>query len=298
MSLETYCIPAELIEAAVRIPEGQFGAGEHEGATEHLESLNLQALNIKNNQPFVLTLCSEWIKYFEESFSRDTPLRLLQPNEQPVDRFELLQLAVATAIGTPLSMPDIRKGAIVQDIFPMEKSRFVASSSYGSEVDFEFHNDLSFLEDKEIPDYFMLGCIRNIERAPTSVVGVQRILKALSHDQNLELRKVAYSMRHTYRRGSQNELERTKNSSIILPNNEVRLGVDMVPLSKEADLAINSLRALLKEIAVPQQLKAGEILIVPNRFSVHSRGSFVALSNKSKRRWLQRINIKKRNSDN
>lgn len=292
MSLETLNMPCQLVEAVIAIPDHQFHNGEHLQAAKYLSSLGLTNLGIQYDEPAVLKLDGDSIGLFAESFSRPTPTQVLKPALQPVDTFDLLQLAVATTIGQPLSMPHIRMGAIVQDIFPTEDNRYVTSSSYGSEAEFAFHNDLSFLDDPGIPDYFTLGCVRNIEGAETSVADIHQILDGLSDDIIAELRKPNYGIRHTYNRGLPSEYEGNRNTSIILANNELRLGVDMIPQTDDAHIALMSLRGLLSEVSTPHQLRPGEILVVPNRFAVHGRGSFVPSQSIAQRRWLQRVNIK------
>lgn len=291
MSLEIHRFPHQLIGAASAIPADQLVPGGYTGIAAYLQSLDLPKPTFIEDTPIVVRLDDNQRSPFETSLSIATPTEVITPDSQPVSRFGVLQLALGASIGNLLSIPDVRSGALVQDIFPKTSSRSVISSSYGSESEFAFHNDLSFLDESEIPDFVTLGCIRNIEGASTSVASIKDIIDRIDDKYITELRKPQYGVRHTYHRGLAAEHTGNKQSVVLLPSGEICLGVDMTPQTPEAQTALIALRRLLKQVSTPHQLQPGEILVLPNRFAVHSRDPFTMSTAPGNRRWLQRVNI-------
>lgn len=206
-------------------------------------------------------------------------------------RFEILQLLLARSVGTPMSIQDVREGRILQDIIPKECKQGVADSSHGSAIDFSLHNDMSYLEDEQIPDYFSLGCIRNSEEAVTTIADPALALKLLDDDSVSELRKAHYIFRHTYHRGGKDERIGEKVSPVVTANGEVRLGVDMEAPTAAAHDALTNFRAALGSVSLSHVLKSGQVLVIPNRHFVHGRRAFSMDADPAQRRWIQRINI-------
>lgn len=295
MSLEVYTFPDSTVAAVAAIPTDQLHASAYRDLADYLQSLRLSRPDCIGDTPIVMKLSDDQRIVFGPSFAEPTPT--LTPTEvfsqdaQPVNRFSVLQLALGASMGNVLSIPSVRDGAVVQNIFPKESSRAAVSSSYGSEAEFAFHNDLSFLDDPEIPDFVNLGCIRNVEKAETFVAHVEDILSGLGGGDITELRKPQYQVRHIYHRGTPGERTSQKQSAVLLPNGEITLGVDMTPETEAAQVALDSLRKLVARTATPHQLQPGEVLILPNKHAVHARGTFTMSADLDNRRWLQRVNI-------
>lgn len=291
MSLEIHTFPKQMIDVVTAIPEYYALPGEYANLASYLQTLELPKPTFIENAPVVVRLDDSQRNIFDSSLSDPTPAHVPSIDSQPVSRFGLLQLALGSSIGNLLSIPDVRNGALVQDIFPKESSRVVASSSYGSDVEFAFHNDLSFLDEQDIPDFVTLGCIRNNEGVATLVASFEDILTGLDKKNIAELQKTQYDVRHTYNRGLSNERVGIKQSAVLLPDGEICLGVDMTPQTPEARVALQSLRKHLKRISTPYRLEPGQVLVLPNKHTVHARDAFTMSSDINSRRWLQRINI-------
>jgi hypothetical protein len=291
LDLETYNFPNTLIDVLSTIPQDQFHKGEHQKVVKYLLSMELIRPDSICRKPLIFRLDNNQLNWFQESMSEPTPEVVVPLSSQTVGRFDLLQLILACSIGEPLSISSVRKGAIIQDIFPTDSNRLTASSSYGSEKEFTFHNDLSFLEEPEIPEYVTLACLRNNEGAGTLVANIDQVLEHLDPIFLIELRKPQYTFRHSFDRTFFTRQERVRQRAILLPNNEISLGVDTVTMTDKSQEALLRLRILLTELSTSHILQPGEILILPNKTSVHSRTTFTMSSDKESRRWLQRINI-------
>ncbi len=291
MSLDVHHFPDSMFAVATAIPAEQLHTSTYRDITGHLQSLELPKPHYISDVPVVMKLSDEQYYALRPSFAEPTPVEVVSPDAQSVNRFGVLQLALGASIGTVLSIPSVRDGAVVQDIFPKESSRSAVSSSYGSEAEFAFHNDLSFLDEADVPDYVNLGCIRNDEGAETMVAHVTDIMSGLSASDISELQKPQYDVRHTYHRGKTGETTSQRQSAVLLPSGEITLGVDMTPQTDAAQIALHSLRKLVARIATPHTLQPGEVLVLPNKHVVHARGKFRMLNNPNNRRWLQRVNI-------
>ncbi len=291
MSLKIHAFPQEMIEAVVALPADQLLPGAYPDIADYFQSLKLSTPNFIEDTPVVVKLDDDQRSAFNCCLSKPTPGCISSTDSQSVSRFGALQLALGSSIGHLLSIPDVRSGTLVQDIYPKESSRSAVDSSYGSESEFAFHNDLSFLDDPEIPDFVTLGCIRNTEGVATTVVDSEDIFSRLDDKDVTELQKPQYVLRHTYHRGLATERVGQKLSAVILPRNEICLGVDMIPQTSEANIALSSLHKLLERIATPHILQPGEVLVLPNRRTVHARNTFTMAADADNRRWLQRVNI-------
>ncbi len=291
MSLDVHHFPDSMVAVATAIPVEQLHTSTYRDIARHIQSLQLLKPDYIGDVPVVMKLSDDQHDALRPSFTEPTPVGVVSPDAQRVNRFGVLQLALGASIGTVLSIPSVRDGAVVQDIFPKASSRATVSSSYGSEAEFAFHNDLSFLDDAEIPDYVNLGCIRNVEGADTIVAHVTDIMSGIEDKDITELQKPQYQVRHTYYRGKPSEKTSQKKSAVLLPNGEIMLGVDMTPQTGAAQVALCSLRQLLTRVGTPHTLQPGEVLVLPNKHVVHARGTFTMSASPDNRRWLQRVNI-------
>ena len=245
---------------------------------------------VKIAVPTLFYLDEAQLEYFAHDFEVATSEAAAELRRQ-YSRFELLQLLLAHSIGSPMSIVDVRDGRVVQDIIPKECKTNVADSSHGSTLDFSFHNDMSYLDDEQTPDYFSLGCIRNNEKAITSIADPFIAMKLLDEDSIAELQKTQYTFRHVYRRGREDEAVGKKVSPVITPDGEVRLGVDMESPTLAALDALTRFRGALGSVAVDCVLSTGDVLVIPNRHFVHGRRAFSMAPDPTQRRWIQRINI-------
>jgi hypothetical protein len=287
-SIEKKEFPDLLLNSLPASGSVSFDADVHTVPPSFVGSENTTGPRI--TEPTVFYLRQDQLDYLAHDMNVATPEDEIDPGRH-YTRFELLQLVLAYSVGRPMSIADIRGGAVVQDIIPKESKRNVADSSHGSAKEFSFHNDMSYLEDAQIPDYFLLGCIRNIEKAATTISDPTVALRDIDAGNIDELKKTQYVFRHTYHRGTEDERLGEKVSPIITANGEIRLGVDMRAPTSAALTALTDFREKLSGVSVEHVLKSGEVLVVPNRLFVHGRQPFLMAGNPAERRWIQRINI-------
>jgi hypothetical protein len=192
-----------------------------------------------------------------------------------------------------MSVPHVRDGDIIQDIFPTIDGKRKVSSSYGSEQEFVFHNDQSYCADEhDIPRFVLLGCIRNVERARTLFTLVDDVLEDLD-DQDIELLKQPhFKFGHMLKKPDGKKVPSTNIGPVLLENGEVRLGVDMSALDNDSVKALNEFRSSVLNHSVEHTLIPGEVAIIPNRTYVHARSPFTMADQPEHRRWLKRINIR------
>jgi alpha-ketoglutarate-dependent taurine dioxygenase len=192
-----------------------------------------------------------------------------------------------------MSMPHVRSGDIIQDIFPTLEEKGKASSSYGSEKEFVFHNDQSYCaNEQDIPRIVMLGCVRNIERVQTLFGRVDDAIQDLDNQKIEQLKQPNFTFGHIMRKPDGTKEPSTNISPVLLENGEVRLGVDMTASDGDSLDALKSLRRAVLDHSVNHTLEPGDVVIIPNRTFVHARTSFTMASKPEQRRWLKRINIR------
>src|SRR5205085_3667998 len=75
-------------------------------------------------------------------------------------------LAAARLIGIPFAWPEIQDGRLVHDVFPIPGSEDTQLGS-SSSTELRWHCEDAFREDRA--DYLLLLCVRNVERAATTV---------------------------------------------------------------------------------------------------------------------------------
>lgn len=151
------------------------------------------------------------------------------------------------------------------------------------------------------PDVVTLLALRNPLDVPTTLMPLHDILKRLTHEQILELKKAKYSIspQRTFTLGMKKILgeEHYVEAAPILSDRfdgltQIRFSHSNTITSSEDDEAAAMARASLieacrlsrKEIIV----SPGDLLIVNNRLSLHGRGALESQETRGASRWLLR----------
>jgi len=289
--LRRFPIDDFIVRIALVAPEEFLLPGNaHNVVTAMIEHLGEIKKEVKEAGVWFLT--NEQKASFIGDYSLSTPLKYVSLNECRLTRLSLLQIAFSITFGTPFGLLDQRDGALVQDIFPKREQIKRVNSSFGSKENFVFHTDQAYNVNLfEVPRIVTLSCIRNEEKAITRVIHLLEILPKLSFSE-IEILKQSFFKFYTGRPHENLALRIGPVLSEIEGMYMIRVATDMAPLNKDAQLALKSLREIMEITARNVILDSGDILVLPNWFSVHSRVPFIPSQLENKRRWLQRIFVK------
>ncbi len=239
----------------------------------------------------IFELSEEQRSRFTRGYALPTPASYGPASEQGLSRLGLLHLTIASSYGQAFGLKDQRDGVIIQDIFPRDDALERPNSSYGSTQNFEFHTDQAYNPNfSQVPDTVMLACIRNDELASTRVAHFPRLLSLLSEADIEVLREPRYNF---YRGRVEEDLDKRVSPVIEEEDGQpiIRLGTDMSIADdhEAAKAALTNVRQTLGGIATDIRLEPGEMLIIPNKLTPHSRSPFRPNTRNSERRWLHRI---------
>ena len=240
----------------------------------------------------IWSLTEEQRTKFAYDYAIPTPLRYASVKDHKLTRLSLLQVIFSLSLGTPFGLPDQRDGVIVQDIFPRVDKTERVNASFGSKEDFAFHTDQAYNADvSEVPTSMTLLCIRNQERGMTRVIHLSTILKNLTQT-HTEVLKEPYFRFYT---GRPEENIAVRVGPVLTDAGDlytIRVATDMTAINPVAQAALLSLRRVMKMKADNIILEHGDISVLPNSTTVHSRSPFNPNPLETQRRWLQRIFIK------
>lgn len=289
--IERFPIGDSLVNFALNAPEDYLKPGKEHFVIENLaKSFSDIQKDIK--QVSMYTLTEEQKKKFANEYFLPTPLKYTSIDNHRLTRLSLLQLAFSLNFGTPFGLSDQRDGAIVQDIFPKDDKTERMNSSFGSKEDFAFHTDQSYNANlSEVPSFVILSCIRNEEKGITRAIHLSTILSNLKQA-DIDILKQPYFKFYT---GRPEENIAVRIGPVLMDEEGVcpiRVATDMLAINTDAEAVLLLLRKIMKEKADDIVLNSGDILVLPNKTSVHSRSPFTPNSQEDKRRWLQRVFVK------
>lgn len=289
--IERFPIDDSLVHFALNAQEDYLKPGKEHFVIEDIAK-SFDDVEKDRKQVIIYTLTEEQKKKFANEYSLPTPLKYTSIDSHRLTRLSLLQVAFSLNFGTPFGLPDQRDGAIVQDIFPKDDKTERINSSFGSKEDFAFHTDQSYNANlSEVPSFIILSCIRNEEGGITRTIHLSEILSYLKQE-DIDILKQPYFKFYTGR-PDENIAVRT---GPVLTDVEgvctIRVATDMMSINAGAEAALLLLRKIMKEKADDIVLNSGDILVIPNKTSVHSRSPFTPNSHEDKRRWLQRVFVK------
>ncbi|WP_163576198.1 TauD/TfdA family dioxygenase [Halomonas faecis] len=183
------------------------------------------------------------------------------------------------------------EGLLFNNIRPTFKNTSKQSSE-SSGVYLELHTEVAFHEFR--PDFLILNCLRKDpeRQAKTGVSSIRLALPLLSKETKeclfQPLYSFAYDLSFGNEHGKKNSIKRA--SVLQGPKDDPYLTYDsdlITPHGEKASLAIDELEKALRSTMQTFRLQEGELLLVDNRRTAHSRTSFKARFD-GKDRWLQR----------
>ena len=217
----------------------------------------------------------------------DTPTNPRETADKSL-RTELLLCAVARLLGQPVGYAPELSGKIVQDLVPTKNDRYrQVSTSSGSTLD--WHTEAAFHPHR--PRYLLLLCLRGDEEARTTLASIRVVLAHLEPHVVDTLRQPLFTTRADESYVGARPTKTSRPRGIISgPSGEEQFCFDadlMEGVNEEAEVALNSLLAAIREHHGSVCLVAGDLLIVDNNLAVHGRTPFTPRFD-GKDRWLQR----------
>ncbi|GHO86474.1 TauD/TfdA family dioxygenase [Dictyobacter formicarum] len=206
-----------------------------------------------------------------------------------VSEYALLMLMMY--LGEPIGYADEKEGAIIQNTFPVagQEERLENTGS----VYLDFHTESCFHPNK--PDYVGLFCLRSDhdQIARTASASIYRAIHKVPSKLISILRQPLYRARVSTAYVKPGEPALYSPFMPILSGDTVEpdLCVNFFGMEAKnpiAQLAFDSLKAALLQVAVDCVLLPGDLLIVDNRVAAHGRTGFHPRYDGNDR-WLQRL---------
>lgn len=233
-----------------------------------------------------------------------TPLdpQVIPPDSKTGSISENLLIAFGSLIGEPYSM--FHEGHdIVNNLIPSLKS-LREYTGLGSEAELDFHIEnaaLKFMGDRDFsPLGLLLTGVRHDPQGPlTRLADAREALRLLSEDDIELLRQPLYRIKVPYRwrpsvPGNMQVTDPIPliQGNIDLPEVAAAFYPDMViPLNDSATTAFNHFHETIRKVSFGVDLTPGRLVYIDNRFTLHSRESFIPSVDQSGTpfRWVQRI---------
>lgn len=218
-----------------------------------------------------------------------TPSKHRPPGEtERVQKSEAIHILFSSLLGEPFAWTTIQDGYVVNDVMPvLEHGGLISSSGYARS--FDLHTEDAF--HSCAGEYLGLMCLRNPGRVATllSTVGAQDLsdhtLRTLAEARYVVGANIAQAVPTV-----------THYSPILFGNMAwpyIRVNLNNTkaqPDDREAELALEELRAALKTNSVPVVFESGDCWYIDNLRTAHARVPFQPKFDGTDR-WLKRIYI-------
>lgn len=228
----------------------------------------------------------------------NTPLTDKTPPEKE-QTSELSLLLLSAALKTPPYINEDEKGStVIQNVIPIPGKELELSGS-GSFKTFDWHTEN--VHEENPADYLILLALRKDANAFTSFMLLEDIITGLSDTMLTALLSTNFSMKTgpSY----------SKEKSIIRPilskdeNGDFKIYYNSdvnrcTPLDQNGEEVYYSFQSYI-ESSVPcysVNIQQGEAVIISNKEALHKRDGFEISTTIEERRWLQRIYLKKQDS--
>jgi len=196
----------------------------------------------------------------------------------------------------PVSYKQEQKGKLIQNILPIKKTE-TQQISTSSGVELGLHTELAFHPYR--PSAVFLLCLRGDSTAVTTYAYVDDIVKHIQPISLAILTRLWYvtTLDDSFRTGGEEDMElycsilREINDGVTGSNSLYEITFDEVLMrgtNKQADEAINELKAAIKLCVKEIVLKTGDLLILNNKTTIHGRRPFQARYDGTDR-WVQRM---------
>lgn len=221
-----------------------------------------------------------------------TPLVASEVPDKKTFVSETLLTSIASFFGEPFTFYQERGENMFHNISPTEKNKDKISSE-SSDIFLDFHTELIF--HPLMPDYLLLYCLRQDHRkeAETLVLSVNQLMPHIPPGMVSLLFQERFVTGIDYSFGSPNGLKGNGPKTSVLfgdrENPSFRCDFDlMVGGDEKSQKALDYLRKLSQKLYTSVILEPGDLLIVDNQKSLHSRTPFKARFDGTDR-WLQRV---------
>ncbi|MFJ5231032.1 TauD/TfdA family dioxygenase [Kitasatospora sp. NPDC088391] len=204
---------------------------------------------------------------------------------------QLLHGLYAVLLGEPIGYVSQRKGACYNTIAPMPELAAVANSSSGHLHDFGFHIEDAFHPTR--PDYLGLACIRNDERAGTTIADVDGLDQALTADEIAFLFEKRFPISHNPIHYTSGVVDEERQPVLFGHPERPYVRVNFAALdwaglrTVERDVLLR-LQEHFEKTKKTLVLGAGEFVYVNNYTTAHARDAYEALP-PGRSRWLSRL---------
>lgn len=221
-----------------------------------------------------------------------TPTKSNAPVRKPTQFSEFWLCCIASALREPIGYLQEKGGSIIHNMYPTMKNSTNLSSE-SSAIDLDFHTEIAF--HPFLPDYLLLyGLRQDVEKqAKTSIASIRDILPYLTVEEQEILWSPLFKTGIDYSYGSESGTKGNGPLLSILYGNEknpcFRYDLDlMVGITPQAQNLLERLPAIVREVKRDVIIEPGMLLVVDNRYYIHSRSRFKAYYN-GEDRWLQRM---------
>ncbi len=202
---------------------------------------------------------------------------------------KILHGLYGSLLGEGIGFTSQRGGSIYNNIVPLQGYREVANSSAGSALNFGFHVEDAFHPAR--PEYLGLVCMRNDERAATTISSIDGI--KLSAEEKKVLFEPIFKISHNPIHSTSDVIE--ENSQAILFGHSdapyVKINAATLNIEEYEGIERQALEKLLhhfSENCVALMLEPTDCVFIDNYRCVHARDSFKANYGDSAR-WLSRV---------
>ncbi|WP_321907837.1 TauD/TfdA family dioxygenase [Burkholderia cepacia] len=223
-----------------------------------------------------------------------TPLNSRRQLLKKTYKSELALAAISLQLGEIFCYPEQSDGEIVHNICPVKGKEKIPVGENSLNV-LAFHNDgASHIVP---PDFVLLSCLRSPKNPPATLVSdVREIVLSLSDHVVQTLSEPRFIIKEDSELSLDSHL--TKKTAILYFDDDtlsrVSYDLDSVqPTDTESASALLQFERSLHQFATEITLRAGEILVIDNRISVHARTSFTPAFDGTDR-WLQSTYVKQK----
>lgn len=207
---------------------------------------------------------------------------------------ESILATFGSVIGHIFGYKEESNGFIFNNIRPRKENSFQQSSE-SSGVFLELHKEIAFHDIS--PDFLLLYCLRGDRehKALTGISSIRKSIKNLQESTINELAKKNFKIGVDYSFSSSKGIGKEKIISVLQgPKDDPYMVYDadlITPLNDKAAESLSLLDAELRKNMEWLDLQSGDLIVIDNNRTVHSRTSYSPYYD-GKDRWLQRAFVK------
>lgn len=217
----------------------------------------------------------------------NTPQEYLElQDDYQLNIYQIIHGLFMCLLGTPIGFHSQRNGKCFTNIIPIKSIENIPNSSSGSNFKFDFHTEDAF--HPFMADYIGLVCMRNNERAKTTVSSIRDIELTEKEKEILFSKDFQISFNYIH---SSHAKEFEKTSILFGDFNNPFLRINFANLQKiqqEQISVINSLKEKIEKNTEIFILEKGDFIYIDNFYCVHARDVYIP-NYGDNARWLTRL---------